>query len=489
MEKKACKINFEIKSQSPARALTIEGFANKAIVDRGMDLIPPEAWELSEFKNNNILLFNHNQDLAIGTADVKVTDNGLYAKAKISKSNEAPLPYIRDMIKEGIIKSFSVGFDSKNSEEKSEDGTHTVLKRANLLELSVVTVPMNQESTFMVSNKCVSSWKSKSYHEARSDMLGFKGAFLAQAVHDQIAHLQEEKSDFDRDEVIDRILEQSGTSEKKLDEILAGNSKEISDSLLDAIAENLDLDPNQLRSLDNGDSERKEAEGTEEKSEAESDKNHEQSEKQSCDEDEDKEKMKEEEDEEKEKMMDDEDKEDEEKMEHEDEEDEEKEKSFQECVSDKISKLIAEGKTQDQAIAQAISMCQDLEKSYEVTKKDYIEFMDVAKNAIPEKKNEEPTVNLDARSDMVENAQVSNPSMDQFKAQTTLMAQQNGLLQDLVNEVRALRSDLQNEKSEPKTVAMTEENPDEKESAELDAKKERMSQYMQKLQELENLIN
>ena len=482
MEKKACKINFEIKSQSPARALTIEGFANKAIVDRGMDLIPPEAWELSEFKNNNILLFNHNQDLAIGTADVKVTENGLYAKAKISKSNEAPLPYIRDMIKEGIIKSFSVGFDSKNSEEKSEDGTHTVLKRANLLELSVVTVPMNQESTFMVSNKCVSTWKSKSYHEARSDMLGFKGAFLAQAVHDRIAHLQEEKSDFDRDEVIDRILEQSGTSEKKLDEILAGNSKEISDSLLDAIAANLDLDPNQLRSLNNGDSERKEAEGTEEKSEAETDKTLEQSEKQNCDEDE--EKMKEEEDEEK-----DEDKKDEEKMEHEDDEDEEKEKSFQECVSDKISKLIAEGKTQDQAIAQAISMCQDSEKSYEVTKKDYIQFMDAAKNAVPEKKNEEPTVNLDARADIVENAQVSNPSMDQFKAQTTLMAQQNGLLQDLVNEVRALRSDLQNEKSEPETVAMTEENSDEKESAELDAKKERMSQYMQKLQELENLIN
>jgi HK97 family phage prohead protease len=471
MEKKACKINFEIKSQSPARALTIEGFANKAIVDRGMDLIPPEAWELSEFKNNNILLFNHNQDLAIGTADVKVTENGLYAKAKISKSNEAPLPYIRDMIKEGIIKSFSVGFDSKNSEEKSEDGTHTVLKRANLLELSVVTVPMNQESTFMVSNKCVSTWKSKSYHEARSDMLGFKGAFLAQAVHDRIAHLQEEKSDFDRDEVIDRILEQSGTSEKKLDEILAGNSKEISDSLLDAIAANLDLDPNQLRSLNNGDSERKEAEGTEEKSEAETDKTLEQSEKQNCDEDE--EKMKEEEDEDKEKMMD----------------DDEKEKSFQECVSDKISKLIAEGKTQDQAIAQAISMCQDSEKSYEVTKKDYIQFLDVAKNAVPEKKNEEPTVNLDARADIVENAQVSNPSMDQFKAQTTLMAQQNGLLQDLVNEVRALRSDLQNEKSEPETVAMTEENSDEKESAELDAKKERMSQYMQKLQELENLIN
>lgn len=475
---------FEIKSQSPARALTVEGFANKAIVDRGGDLIPPDAWELSEFKDNNILLFNHNQDLAIGTADVKVTENGLFAKAKISKSNQAPLPYIRDMIREGVIKSFSVGFDAKGSDEKSEDGSHTVLKRANLLELSVVTVPMNQESTFQVSSdvdKCISSWKTKSYHQARNDMLLLKGAFFASAVHDRIEHLQNEKSDFDRDEVLEKILEESKTEEKILDDVLAGNELKVPDALLEAIASNLELDPEQLRSLMHADSKAMEDEKEDEEKAGDAVDDEENEEQKSEEEEKSGDAVDEEEDEEQ-------------KYSHGDEKSDQhpdsESKNFQECVSEKIPVLISEGRSQEQAIAIAISQCQDkFGKAMEMTPTDLFKFMEIAsKSEISETKQDEPTVNLDATSSTVENAQVSNPSMDQFKAQTTLMAQQNGHLETLINEIRGLRSDLQNEKRSPEPPENVDQSDEKSDSGDLDAKKIRMAEYLKKLDEIEKII-
>lgn len=479
-KRKSSSDNFRIKTNSPARALAVEGFANKAVVDRGGDLIPPEAWQLQEFKNNNILLFNHNQDIAIGTADVKVTDQGLMAKAKISKSNEAPLPYIRDMIKEGVIKSFSVGFDAKDSAEKSEDGTHTVLKQANLLELSIVTVPMNQESTFSVSNavdKCVTKWKTKSYsyHQARNDMLLLKGAFLARVIHDRIAQLQNDKSDFDRDEVIDKILEDSGSTEKILDDVLAGNTTGISDALLTAIATNLNLNPEELRSFskepdgkalpDPEEGKEGDKEKEEEKSEPEAEAADPEAEKSSDAVDEDEDKLK-------------------------DDKAKDEEKNFQQCVSEKIPILIQEGRSQEEAVAIAISQCEEkFDKNNPLTTADLQLFIKIAdESPIPETKQDEPTVNIDATSDLVENALTSNPTMDQMKAQTTLMAQQNGLLTDLIAEFRGLRSDLQNEKSEPEPPVNTDESEGKSETGDLDAKADRMAKYLKKLSEIEKII-
>jgi len=456
----SCKESFNIKSNSPARSLTVEGFANKAIVDRGGDLIPPSAWELSEFKNNNILLFNHNQDIAIGLADVKVTEQGLFAKAKISKSNEAPIPYIRDMIKEGIIKSFSVGFDHKGSDSKSEDGSHTILNKANLLELSVVTVPMNQESTFSVANevdKCISKWKTKSYHEARNDMLLFKGAYLARAIHDRIAQLQEENTDFDKEEIIDRILSESGASEKTFDDVLAGNSAKIPDTLLNAIANNLDIDAEQLRPLNTGIDTVERGIGEEE-------------------------------------TPIDEVKKEEEPIVEEEKKEEEKASPMQQCVTAKIPVLIAEGMSQDQAIAVAISHCEQQNgKSCEISKMDFKSFIDLADKIISETKQQNaPTVNLDATSQEIQNAETSNPSMDQFKAQTMLLAQQLGLLETLVNEIRGLRNDLQNEmqiSETPVPPAPPAPSPQEQSNANIDAKAARMAEYLKKLSEIEKLIN
>lgn len=140
------------KSEGTAKGVTIEGWANKAVVDRGGDLIPKSAWQLGNFQKNAIILFNHDKNKPIGKAvAVEARDDGLYVKAKISGSADPEISKIRDLIKEGVLNAFSVGFDSLD-EAKSADG-HNEIRGAELFEISVVSLPMNQDSLFSLAKQ------------------------------------------------------------------------------------------------------------------------------------------------------------------------------------------------------------------------------------------------------------------------------------------------------------------------------------------------
>ena len=129
--------------------IVIEGMASTDDVDRMGDVIVPAAWNkgLKNFKANPVILFNHNYDNPIGKATgIKIEENGLYIKAKISKTAEK----IGGLIKEGVLGAFSVGFRVKDAEWDDEtDGLK--ITDAELLEVSVVSVPANQAAVFSVS--------------------------------------------------------------------------------------------------------------------------------------------------------------------------------------------------------------------------------------------------------------------------------------------------------------------------------------------------
>lgn len=151
MDKLALVSHFKM-SEASRGGVNIEGWANKAVVDRGGDIINKEAWNLDNFHKNAMILYNHDRDKPIGKAiKVEPRDEGLYIKARISGSSDPEITKIRDLIREGILNTFSVGFDCKR-EEKSEGGVNEI-KEAELFEVSVVTLPMNQDSTFTVSKK------------------------------------------------------------------------------------------------------------------------------------------------------------------------------------------------------------------------------------------------------------------------------------------------------------------------------------------------
>jgi len=127
------------------------GMASTNHADRANDVIEAEAWTkggLANFEQNPIILFNHNYDKPIGRATgLKVTENGLELRAKISKS--AP-DHVAQLVKEGILGAFSVGFRVKDADyNKETDGLK--IKDAELFEVSVVSVPCNQAATFSLA--------------------------------------------------------------------------------------------------------------------------------------------------------------------------------------------------------------------------------------------------------------------------------------------------------------------------------------------------
>lgn len=140
----------QFKAVSDENDIYIEGMASTADVDRMGDIIQPEAWSkggLDNFKKNPIILFNHNYNKPIGKAvQVASTADGLYLKAKISKAAGDVL----DLIKDGILGAFSVGFRIKDADYIPEtDGFK--IKDAELFEVSVVSIPANQAALFNIA--------------------------------------------------------------------------------------------------------------------------------------------------------------------------------------------------------------------------------------------------------------------------------------------------------------------------------------------------
>jgi HK97 family phage prohead protease len=130
--------------------LHITGMASTNGTDRVGDVIETEAWTkggLDNYLNNPVILFNHDYNQPIGRAvQLGTNDNGLQLKAKIAKS----AGHVGELIKEGVLGAFSVGFRVKDADYMVETDGYKI-KDAELLEVSVVTVPANQAATFSLA--------------------------------------------------------------------------------------------------------------------------------------------------------------------------------------------------------------------------------------------------------------------------------------------------------------------------------------------------
>ncbi len=137
---------FKSLGETDDGGVNIKGSASTNALDRAGDIIQPDAWTkggLESYKGNPIILFNHDYNKPIGRAtDLSVTDNGLDISAKISKAAGD----ITQLVKDGVLGAFSVGFRCKDSEYMTETDGYKI-KDAELFEVSVVSVPCNQNAT------------------------------------------------------------------------------------------------------------------------------------------------------------------------------------------------------------------------------------------------------------------------------------------------------------------------------------------------------
>jgi len=127
----------------------IEGYANTAVIDRTGDIILPSAWVrgCEEYRKNPILLFAHKQEAPIGKViSMRTSKEGLHVEAFVSAAAEKTHNIIT-LIKDKVLKSFSVGFRVKENKFDRKTGANTITD-LELLEISVVSIPANQGSLF-----------------------------------------------------------------------------------------------------------------------------------------------------------------------------------------------------------------------------------------------------------------------------------------------------------------------------------------------------
>ena len=160
-------------------SVVIRGMASTNDTDRAGDIIDAAAWSkggLMNFEKNPIILFNHDYDRPIGRATgLKVTDKGLELEAKISKSAPAN---VCELVKEGILGAFSVGFRVKDADYLKETDGY-MIKDAELFEVSVVSVPCNQSATFSIAKSFDSINEYEEFKKTFTNSVDLAGQSLA----------------------------------------------------------------------------------------------------------------------------------------------------------------------------------------------------------------------------------------------------------------------------------------------------------------------
>jgi len=521
--------SFSVKAQGD-KPIIVEGLANRAVIDRGNELIPGNAWDLDNFKKNPVLLFQHGRDMRIGSmpigkvTGIKTNEDGLTIRGEIMESENEDFKFLAKLIKSGILKTFSVGFNPIEMDTREDDGV-TVISKAELLEVSVVNIPMNQDSTFTIAAKDYRSNKGKEKIKDYISTIAAKGAWFATGVHSKIYDLQTNESDFDRDEALAAVSAMAEVDEDTIKDILAGNVTPVPEKILEAFSEVLGMDKEILEKLNEGDVERlkveeKNDEGEEKTEDPEAKEDSEPEEKP---EEEKEEETSPEEGEEakaltlgdfvkarsatvgvsnddlakcmgvslsavsqlirgkirkpKEKRL--------EalsvvlktdierlksfiKCEEQQVEEPEGEKlegdAFQDCVKKKIPVLMSEGKERDEAVAQAVALCKEKSKC-SLTPEALAFAFDFADNYNAEgEKQEEPSVSVNQQND---DSDFGSPQMDQAKQANVFLGQliaeqqkTNLLLNELINEVRSKPSKPEDDMEELNTSGQTNKETD-----------------------------
>jgi HK97 family phage prohead protease/HK97 family phage major capsid protein len=184
-------------------SIFIEGYANTINKDRVGDVIVAEAWTkgaLTNYLKNPIILGFHDHSNPIGVAEqVSVDPNGLKVRARISPAAEDEYNLIAD----GVLKAFSVGFTIKDAEYDSETDIF-LIKDVELYEISVVSVPANQDCIFEMA---------KSF-ENSAEYQDFKKSFSKKSVEPSTQQVSKEKKLMDPKD-LEQLMKQTAESTAK----------------------------------------------------------------------------------------------------------------------------------------------------------------------------------------------------------------------------------------------------------------------------------
>jgi len=208
-----------VEKDGKSDTLTIKGYANTVSKDRSGDVIVKEAWEkggMDDYLKNPIILAFHDYSRPVGTTvDYNVTDKGLEIVAEISKAAGE----VYNLIKDGVLKTFSVGFSIKDADYEKDVDTFFI-KDLSLYEISVVSVPANQDSTFSLA---------KSFENV-DEYNSFKQSY-------EIVEAKEDSKKEEKEPSQDNILKEINMDKKELQDMMAKSATAALDSYKAEVAE------------------------------------------------------------------------------------------------------------------------------------------------------------------------------------------------------------------------------------------------------------
>ena len=157
-----------IKSDTPPAttdgkiaSVTIEGYASTNDADRQGDVVPTSVWEkgMQNYLKNPVILAYHDHSEPVGRmVEHRIDGKGLWIKARIS----AAASEVFNLVKDGVLTAFSIGFRIVDAEYNSAAELF-VVKELELHEISVVSVPANQNTLFSLSKAFDTAEEFKSF--------------------------------------------------------------------------------------------------------------------------------------------------------------------------------------------------------------------------------------------------------------------------------------------------------------------------------------
>ena len=171
------KYTYIMKRTEPASSKKekVSFVASSATPDRYGDIIDVKGWVLDNYKRNNVILLNHDSNqLPIARGNVYVRNDKLIVDVEFDKEDQRAAEVERK-VKAGFMNAVSVGFRPLESKSRSELPTDhkyygqrgMYYSKAELLEVSIVTIPANGEAT-MLEQKFYNAMKEEILREVKS---------------------------------------------------------------------------------------------------------------------------------------------------------------------------------------------------------------------------------------------------------------------------------------------------------------------------------
>lgn len=142
-------------------SVMIEGYASTNDVDRHGDIVPVSVWQkgIENYLKNPVILAYHDHSEPAGRMiEHRIDDKGFWVKARISAAAED----VFNLVKDGVLTAFSIGFRIVDAEYNSAAELF-VVKELELHEISVVSVPANQNTLFSLSKSFETDEEFKSF--------------------------------------------------------------------------------------------------------------------------------------------------------------------------------------------------------------------------------------------------------------------------------------------------------------------------------------